>query len=129
MITRRGMIICVLALLCANGCVETTDDAGDKQTEFSPGAKEAMDKISEGTKAAVEAIGPYVPEPIRYGLEILGGLALVLGQVKNMKIKKGSKAAAQVIEKHVRGNSTAWAEAKVILKTAEAAGAIMPNKL
>ena len=140
------MVLAALAVGVA-GCVAAGEDPETGQKTYA--AAPAVDKIATTTGEAIETAGPVVTAVATAINPAFGGIVgLVLGvagalygtykkwrqpltQANTLltKTSAGLRAAGDVIDEVVKPQMDAWSKAKLILKNAEANGAINADKL
>jgi len=148
MTRRLGVVLLLLCLAVAVvGCIKAGVDPETGQTTYVPSP--TVDKIATTTGEAIETAGPAVaavatainPTAGAIISAVLGGLIALYGTYKKwrqplteantllVKTAAGLRAAGDVIEEVVKPQLDAWSKAKLILKSAEANGAINADKL
>ena len=145
---KSGMWIMVLVLVLAGtlGCLSLTDpETGETMYGVTPKAAATVDTVA----AAVETAGPAVVGGITAFNPVIGGIAgVVLGGLSTLitlwkkwrtpfvrlsgryeRVAMGARAAGDVIEHVVKPTAELWEKSRTELKSAEIAGAIMPDTL
>jgi len=133
--TKLLILIAVIALIAvAAGCQTTFDSAiGRDVTTFDPCVVATVDTGFEIAGTAADVAEPFVPPGYRWIYELVAltglGAKLAWDKVKTGKIIRGSKAAAVALNTLKVTPTTVFANVSPGLKSAEIAGAIMPDNL